>query len=126
MPITPLGPRLIQPEVYSPASGDPVPGHYVSGWIKRGPSGVIGNNKADSVETVNVLVEDAARGALLQPESPDPAAFEALVRARQPAFVSFADWQRLDRLEVERGGPHGRPRRKFCTVEEMLAARAGD
>ena len=112
--------------VLDPATGAPLAGHYATGWIKRGPTGVIGNNKADSVETVNALLEDAAAGALPTPPAPDPAAFEALLRERQPAFVSFADWKRLDRIEVERGAPQGRPRVKLTSVEEMLAALAGD
>uniref|UniRef100_A0A832I210 NADP oxidoreductase n=1 Tax=Eiseniibacteriota bacterium TaxID=2212470 RepID=A0A832I210_UNCEI len=102
--------------------GAPVPGLYASGWIKRGPSGVIGNNKACSVETVNALLEDAAAGRLPAPAAPDPAAFEALVRGRCPACVTFADWQALDRLEVARGEPLGRPRVKFTRVADMLAA----
>ncbi len=108
--------------VMDPATHAPLTGHYVTGWIKRGPSGVIGNNKADSVETVNALVEDLGRGAVLSPATPDPAAFEALARARQPQLVTFADWRALDRLEVERGAPAGRPRVKFTSVEAMLDA----
>jgi len=102
------------------AGGAPLAGHYASGWIKRGPSGVIGNNKADSVETVNALIEDAAAGSLPTPVAPDPAAFSELVAARAPRAISFADWQSLDRHEVERGAPHGRPRVKCVSVEEML------
>ena len=108
--------------VLDPATGAPLPGHYVTGWIKRGPTGVIGNNKADSVETVNALLEDAAAGLLPSPAQPDPSRLEALVRERQPAFVSFADWRRLDQIEVERGRPLGRPRVKFTSVDEMLGA----
>ena len=102
--------------------GAPLAGHYASGWIKRGPTGVIGNNKADSVETVNALLEDLAAGVLGAPAVADPAAFERFVREAQPAAVSFADWQKLDRLELERGRATGRPRDKFTSVEEMLAA----
>jgi ferredoxin/flavodoxin---NADP+ reductase len=108
--------------VLDPANGAPLPGHYATGWIKRGPTGVIGNNKADSVETVNMLLEDAAAGALPIPPILDPAALEALVRERQPAVVSFADWKRLDQIEVERGQPLGRPRVKFTSIEEMVGA----
>jgi ferredoxin/flavodoxin---NADP+ reductase len=108
--------------VLDPASGEPIPGQYVTGWIKRGPTGVIGNNKADSVETVNALLEDAAAGRLPEPALRDAPSFEALVCARQPGCVSFADWRRLDAIETERGKPHGRPRVKFTSVEEMLAA----
>src|SRR5262252_83766 len=109
--------RVLDPEALQPLRG-----HYVSGWIKRGPSGVIGNNKADSVETVNALVEDAQQSRLLSPAHPDPGAFDALLRQRQPQLVTFDDWRELDRLEVERGRPQGRPRVKFTSCEEMLAA----
>jgi ferredoxin--NADP+ reductase len=112
----------VKGRVLDPATGAPLTGHYASGWIKRGPSGVIGNNKADSVETVNALIEDARSGALVAPERPLPADFETLVRERQGACVTFGDWQRLDRLEVERGQPQGRPRVKFTAVDEMLDA----
>ncbi|MEK7330809.1 MAG: NADP oxidoreductase, partial [Candidatus Eisenbacteria bacterium] len=116
----------VKGRVLDPATGTPIAGHYATGWIKRGPTGVIGNNKADSVETVNALLADAAAGALPTPARPDPADLETLVRERQPSFVSFADWKRLDRLEVERGQAQGRPRAKFTSVEEMLAALAGN
>lgn len=97
-------------------------GEYTSGWIKRGPSGVIGTNKPDSVETVNYMLEDLAVGQVLQPTNPDVAAAEALVRQRQPQFVTFADWLKLDELEQANGKAQGRPRVKFARVEEMLKA----
>lgn len=100
----------------------PVPGIYVSGWIKRGSTGVIGTNKPDAAETVDAMLEDVASGAVPVPSHPDPAVLEALIRRRQPHYVSFADWQKLDELEVRRGKPAGRPRVKFTTVEEMLEA----
>ena len=56
------------------------------------------------------------------PAQPDRDAFDALVRARRAACVTYADWKNLDAQEVERGKPHGRPRVKFTTIEEMLAA----
>ncbi|HET9326849.1 MAG TPA: NADP oxidoreductase, partial [Candidatus Eisenbacteria bacterium] len=59
---------------------------------------------------------------LLAPASPDPAAFETLLRERQPRLVTFADWRALDKIEVERGAPQGRPRVKFTTIEGMLDA----
>jgi ferredoxin--NADP+ reductase len=107
--------------VLDPKRGVTLAGHYATGWIKRGPTGVIGNNKADSVETVNLLLEDAAAGALPAPAAPDPAALEALIRERQPALVSFADWKRLDAIEVERGQALGRPRVN-SHQSDMLAA----
>jgi ferredoxin--NADP+ reductase len=97
-------------------------GHYTAGWIKRGPSGVIGTNKKDALETVRHLLEDATEGTLLDPAEPDAAAVEALLSERGVRYVSFEDWQAIDRSEVGRGEPHGRPRVKFVRVEEMLDA----
>ena len=108
--------------VLAERGGEQLPGLYVSGWIKRGPSGVIGTNKPDAAETVERMVADAAAGRLLTPANPDPAASDDLVRQRQPDAVSFDDWLRLDGLEIERGKSAGRPRVKFCSVEDMLAA----
>ena len=68
------------------------------------------------------MKEDAARGLVLAPAAPAPAAALALVRQRQPQFVSWADWLQLDALEMARGRSSGRPRVKFTSVEEMLAA----
>ena len=101
---------------------DSLTGLYVVGWIKRGPSGVIGTNKPDSVETVTMLLEDRAAGQLWQPTAPAPASVDELLCARGLRPVTFADWQTLDALEQERGEALGRPRLKYSRVEEMLAA----
>jgi len=95
-------------------------GHYTAGWIKRGPSGVIGTNKKDALETVQHLFADVESGALLSPENPDPVAVEDLLREKGTRYVSFEDWQAINEAEVGRGEPHGRPRVKFVRVEEML------
>ncbi len=108
--------------VLDPDTRQPVIGEYTAGWIKRGPTGVIGTNKPDAAETVTCMAEDLARGAMLHPSRPEAAAAEALVRQRQPNYVSYADWVRLNELEVARGRAAGRPRVKFTRVEEMLAA----
>jgi ferredoxin--NADP+ reductase len=106
---------------------DEVPGIgvYVSGWIKRGPTGVIGTNKPDAAETVSRMVDDVKQGNILTPSHPDPASVDALVRERQPRFVSYDAWSRLDQLETARGKAQGRPRVKFTSVEEMIAALQG-
>ncbi len=97
-------------------------GHYTAGWIKRGPSGVIGTNKKDALETVRHLLADVGSQTLLDPESPDPRAVEDLLAERGVRYVSFEDWQAIDQAEIGRGEPHGRPRVKFVRVEEMLGA----
>ena len=96
-------------------------GQYTAGWIKRGPSGVIGTNKKDALETVQHLLADVESGTLLEPENPSPAAIEELLAERGVRYVSFEDWQAIDQAEVGRGEPHGRPRVKFVRVEEMLS-----
>jgi ferredoxin--NADP+ reductase len=106
--------------VIDPERKQPVPGEYAAGWIKRGPTGVIGTNKPDAAETVAVMLEDAAQGHVLRPARPEPAAAEAFVRARQPRVVSYADWRRLDEVETAAGRQHGRPRVKITSVDAML------
>jgi ferredoxin--NADP+ reductase len=103
-------------------AGRVAPGVFVAGWIKRGPTGVIGTNKPDAAETVECMFEDLAAGSVLEPAHPEAAAAEALVRQRQPSYFSYADWQKLDAIEVERGRAEGRPRVKFTRIEDMLAA----
>jgi ferredoxin--NADP+ reductase len=95
-------------------------GHYTAGWIKRGPSGVIGTNKKDALETVRHLLADVASDTLLEPANPAPEAIEQLLAERNIRYVSFEDWQAIDQAEVGRGEPHGRPRVKFVRVDEML------
>jgi ferredoxin--NADP+ reductase len=108
--------------VINPENQQPVVGEYTAGWIKRGPSGVIGTNKPDAAETVACMMEDLASGQTLQPAHPEVAAMEELIRQRQPNYVSYADWLRLNEIEVARGKELGRPRLKFTRVEDMLAA----
>jgi ferredoxin--NADP+ reductase len=108
--------------VVDPERRQPVLGEYAAGWIKRGPTGVIGTNKPDAAETVAAMLEDAAHGRVLRPAHPEPAAAEALVRARQPLVVSYADWRRLDEVETAGGQRQGRPRVKLTSVDDMLAA----
>jgi ferredoxin/flavodoxin---NADP+ reductase len=108
--------------VRDPDSGEPLAGEYVVGWIKRGPSGVIGTNKKDAQETVDAIFADMAarNGAGRRPEAPDAEAVETLLRERQPELVSYAGWEAIDRHERALGEPAGRPRVKVTSIEEML------
>jgi ferredoxin--NADP+ reductase len=108
--------------VLDPESKQPLPGEYTAGWIKRGPSGVIGTNKPDALETVTAMLEDAAAGRTLAPAEPDREAAERLIRQRQPRVVGYPDWLTLNTLEIEAGRARGRPRVKLTRVDEMLAA----
>jgi ferredoxin--NADP+ reductase len=98
------------------------PGAYVAGWIKRGPTGFIGTNKSCAAQTVHNLVADYNDGLLTDPVG-KPAALDKLVRDRQPAVVDAEGWSAIDAAEIARGGDE-RPRDKFTTTAEMLAAAA--
>jgi len=102
--------------VIDPATGEPVPGEYVVGWAKRGPSGVIGTNKPDAAATVALMLEDAPH---LTP-APDDGDIESLLRERGVDVVSYADWKTLDTHETSRGAAQGRPRVKVTRVDEMM------
>ncbi len=112
------GGRVLDPETKLPLVGE-----YTAGWIKRGPSGVIGTNKPDAAETVDRMMEDLEQNLVLDPEEPTAEAVEELIRRRKPEYFTFEDWAYLDELEVERGKKLGRPRLKFTRIEDMLAAR---
>jgi ferredoxin--NADP+ reductase len=124
--------------VLDPASGyAPLPGEYVVGWIKRGPSGVIGTNKKDAQETVDAIFADlaptstsasaSADAALAHtPDNPDPAAVETLLRARQPNLVTYTGWESIDRHERALGEPSGRPRVKLTRLDELLRVAASE
>src|SRR5262245_4318977 len=108
--------------VLDPDTRQPVVGEYTAGWIKRGPSGVIGTNKPDALETVECMVEDLAAGQLLDPPEPYGHAALRLIRERQPRHMSYDDWLKLNELEVALGRSAGRPRVKFTRLEDMHAA----
>ena len=96
---------------------------YVVGWIKRGPTGVIGTNKKDSQDTVDTLLSDLAdaRESRLADFSDDHAdKLTEWLLSRQPKLVTDAHWQLIDRFEREAGEPHGRPRIKLPSLAELL------
>lgn len=100
--------------------GDRVaPGLYVTGWIKRGPSGLIGTNRADSVATIGALIADAPN--LDAAVKPGAEGLRRLLAERGVRVISYADWEKIDAAEVRRGEPKGKPREKFTRVAEMLA-----
>jgi ferredoxin--NADP+ reductase len=107
--------------VIDPATGLPMPGTYVAGWIKRGPTGFIGTNKSCSMVTAASLVEDFNAGLLVDPAA-RPGALDRLVRARQPDLVDVAGWRAIDAAETGRGAAAGRPRVKFTAVPDLVAA----
>jgi ferredoxin--NADP+ reductase len=104
------------------ADAKPVPGEYVVGWAKRGPTGLIGTNRADSVATVRALLEDAAAWKLEASPERTPEAAEAMLARHKPDLVRFDDWKRLDAAELDAGKRLGKIREKFSRLTDMLAA----
>ena len=93
---------------------------YVAGWIKRGPSGVIGTNKQDAVETVHRMLETFLKEKMEAGKNVSNPDIVLLLEKRKVEFVSFADWKLLDAHEIEAGQKQGRPRVKFTSIAEML------
>ena len=108
--------------VIDPATGKPVRGSYVAGWIKRGPTGFIGTNKSCAAHTVDRLVADYNASRLGEP-SAKVGALQELIRTRRPDVVDSAGWRAIDSAEIARGGAD-RPRDKFIDVADMVAVAA--
>jgi len=97
--------------------GAPIPGVYAAGWIKRGPTGVIGTNKKDATETVEALLADAREGRLVRAGD---RRLEELLRERGFRFVDYDGWEAIDAAERAAGEPLGRPRVKLATWDGLL------
>ena len=106
--------------VLTARDGEPVAGWYVAGWIKRGPTGVIGTNKACAVETVTTLLGDELPD--VAPADADPAAVDALLAQRGVQVVDAEGWRRIDAAETAAGVASGRPRVKLVTLRALIDA----
>jgi ferredoxin--NADP+ reductase len=106
--------RVLGPE------GQPLPGVYAVGWIKRGPTGILGTNKRDAEETVACVAQDLHSGALPAPPNPDRERIAALVAERRPDAVTIDGWRAIDGHEVQRGREEHRPRVKLASRDELL------
>jgi ferredoxin/flavodoxin---NADP+ reductase len=104
--------------------GEPLAGVYAVGWIKRGPTGILGTNKRDAEETVSCLVDDLRTGALPVRSTPGPEPIDALLAERRPDLVTVDGWRAIDADELERGHTADRPRVKLASRDELLAAAA--
>lgn len=94
-------------------------GLYCTGWIKRGPTGVIGTNKTDSAETVALMIEDINNNNTFQPENTESEKIEALIKERNPEYIDYEDWLKIDSEEIARGEKVGRPRVKFTKIDDI-------
>lgn len=106
--------RIVDPE-----SKAVLPNEYVAGWIKRGPTGLIGTNRGDAKETVEMMLADMAANSATADPNKTRKAVDTLIRERRLDVISFDDWAQLDALEVKRGEAVGKVREKFVTMEEI-------
>ena len=111
--------------VLDPTTREPLPGVYTAGWVKRGPSGVIGTNKKCATETVELLLADHAEGRLARPTR-TPAELITTLEQNGTRIVEYHGWQAIDAHEKALGEPHGRPRVKLVRRLEQLAIAAGE
>jgi ferredoxin--NADP+ reductase len=95
---------------------------YCAGWIKRGPTGIIGTNKKDATETVALLLEDVAQGRIAHRDEVTPDAVEAVLAERGTRAVLYTGWTSIDELERAAGEKLGRPRVKLRSWDELLEA----
>jgi len=102
------------------AEGEVVAGEYVAGWAKRGPSGVIGTNKACAVETVTSMLEDLPKTTPVDADKADLAAMPALLESRGVRYMTFDQWKQVDAVELAAGATSGRPRVKLITADQMF------
>jgi ferredoxin--NADP+ reductase len=101
------------------ADGAALPGLFVTGWLKRGPSGIIGTNRADSLETVGALLEDLSKTT--PTHALGLSAILPMIERRSGRVVSLSDWRAIDGAEIERGSKVGKPREKFTRLDEMIS-----
>ncbi|WP_166866761.1 MULTISPECIES: FAD-dependent oxidoreductase [unclassified Salinibacterium] len=101
-----------------------VPGVYATGWIKRGPVGLIGHTKSDAMETISHLVNGQA--SWWTPAEPDEAAVVRMLDERGVKYTDLDGWHRLDQYEISLGEPEGRARIKVVPREEMVAVSRGE
>lgn len=101
------------------SAGTYIPGVYCTGWIKRGPVGLIGHTKADAIETIGHLIED--QGSWWKPSEPDEAQILNTLRARGVDFMDWSQWLRVDQEEKQQGQRRGRERLKLHDRKHMMA-----
>lgn len=100
-------------------NGIHLPGLYVTGWIKRGPTGIIGTNRADSVATIRSLIDDI-HALDAQSDKGGADGVCNLLQSRSVRYVTFEEWKKIDQSEIERGRTRQKPREKYTRIREML------
>jgi len=107
----------VEGRITAEQDGAVVPGLYTAGWIKRGPSGIIGTNRACAVETVEMLLEDVGKFAT---DKPGRESLYKILDANDTQYINYPQWEKIDAAEVAAGESKGKPREKYTRRDEML------
>ncbi|ALA68125.1 FAD-dependent oxidoreductase [Corynebacterium lactis] len=123
--ISNVGGRVIDSETTGDEDAQAITGLYTTGWVRRGPVGLIGNTKGDANEAVANLLADAAEGKKFSPSKPELAAVDELLRAKGVDFLDWDGWHALDAAEHAAGEAEGRERKKYVEWADMVAHSKG-
>ena len=104
------------------SDGSPCYGMYTSGWIKRGPSGVLGTNKPCATTTIKTVLSDLENNQISPCPTPSSDTIKSLLDSRNIRYITYEDWSKLNAIEVQNGQKVGKPREKFTSIEDILSA----
>ena len=124
--ISNVGGRVIESDNTEDEAAEAITGLYTTGWVRRGPVGLIGNTKGDANEAVANLLADAAEGKKFNPSKPELSAVNELLESKGIDYLDWEGWHKLDAAERTAGEAEGRERKKYVEWDEMVTHSKGE
>lgn len=124
--ISNVGGRVIESNNTEDEAAEAITGLYTTGWVRRGPVGLIGNTKGDANEAVANLLADAAEGKKFNPSKPELSAVNELLESKGIDYLDWEGWHKLDAAERAAGEAEGRERKKYVEWDEMVTHSKGE
>ncbi|MBC6762839.1 FAD-dependent oxidoreductase [Corynebacterium amycolatum] len=124
--ISNVGGRVIESDNTEDEAAEAITGLYTTGWVRRGPVGLIGNTKGDANEAVANLLADAAEGKKFTPSKPELSAVNELLASKGIDYLDWEGWHKLDAAERTAGEAEGRERKKYVEWDEMVTHSKGE
>lgn len=124
--ISNVGGRVIESDNTEDEAAEAITGLYTTGWVRRGPVGLIGNTKGDANEAVANLLADAAEGKKFNPSKPELSAINELLESKGIDYLDWEGWHKLDAAERAAGEAEGRERKKYVEWDEMVTHSKGE
>lgn len=124
--ISNVGGRVIESDNTEDEAAEAITGLYTTGWVRRGPVGLIGNTKGDANEAVANLLADAAEGKKFNPSKPELSAVNELLESKDIDYLDWEGWHKLDAAERTAGEAEGRERKKYVEWDEMVTHSKGE